>query len=115
MAYWRSVNFWLLLIVGWLIASTFFSLFAQCFSSFDDMTRAELWITGITVHVLAVLAGFSFARAHTRRDDPPGFPIIPQSDNEPAQVDAAGVPASRAGCPCHNHRPTSSTPPDTAG
>jgi hypothetical protein len=83
MAYWRSIKFWALLIVGWLIASMFFSILARFFASFDDLTRAQLWITGITIHVLALLAGFSFARSKVRRDNPPGFPVVVKSDGGP--------------------------------
>ena len=83
MAYWRSIKFWALLFIGWLIAAMFFSLLARVFASFDDMTSAQLWITGISIHVLAALAGFSFSRSKMRAQNPPGFPVVAKSDGEP--------------------------------
>jgi hypothetical protein len=83
MAYWRSITFWLLLIVGWLISSMFLSVLALLFASFDHMTRTELWITHFAIHLLAVLAGLSFARSRTRRNEAPGFPVDAKSDGGP--------------------------------
>jgi hypothetical protein len=80
MAYWRSIKFWALLVVGWLIAAMFFSLLARLFASFDDMTGAQLWITGLSIHVLAILAGFSFARSKVRARNPAGFPVVVRCD-----------------------------------
>lgn len=77
-------TFWLLLILGWLIASTFFSILARLFASFDDMTRGELWITGIAIHVLALLAGFSFARSRATKKNTCGFEVIFKSDGDSA-------------------------------
>ena len=65
MTHWRSISFWLLFVAGWLISATFFSVLARFFGSFEDMSRGELWITGITIHVLAVLSGYSFARSRS--------------------------------------------------
>jgi hypothetical protein len=83
MSYWRSIKFWALLFVGWLIAAMFFSLLARVFASFDDMTKLQLWITGISIHILAVLAGFSFARSKMRAQNPTGFPVVVKSDGGP--------------------------------
>lgn len=83
MAYWRSKKFWALLVIGWLTASMFFSALARIFASFDDMTSAQLWITGISIHVFALLAGFSLARSKARRDSPTGFPVVVKSDGGP--------------------------------
>ena len=82
MAYWRSITFWVLLIVGWLIAALLFSVLTRLFASFDDMTPGELWITGITIHVLAVLAGFSFARSRTQHGNTRGFEVVQKSDDD---------------------------------
>lgn len=71
MSYWYSFKFWALVVVGWLIAATMFSVLARLFASFDDMTSIQLWITGIAIHVFSVLAGFSFARSKVRSDNPP--------------------------------------------
>lgn len=76
MAYWRSIKFWALLVVGWVVASMFFSVFARLFASFDEMTSMQLWVTGITIQVLAVLAAFSFARSHVRLAVSPPSPMI---------------------------------------
>jgi hypothetical protein len=83
MSYWRSIKFWALVFVGWLIAAMFFSLLARVFASFDDMTSAQLWITGISLHVLAMPAGFSFARSKLRVHNPPGFPVVVKSESGP--------------------------------
>ncbi len=82
MAYRRSIKFWALLIVGWLIAAMVFSVLTRVFASFDDMTSAELWITGITIHALAVLAGVCFARSKMRSENPPAFPVVVKSVGE---------------------------------
>jgi ABC-type uncharacterized transport system permease subunit len=81
--YRRTITFWLLLIVGWLIAALFFSLLARLLASFDDLTPTESWITGIAIHVLAALAGFAFVRSRTRRSSAPGFPVVTKSEGGP--------------------------------
>ena len=63
----RFKSFRLRLVAGWLIASTFFSVLARLVASFDDMTPAERGVTGISIHALALLAGFAFARFRTPR------------------------------------------------
>ena len=80
MAYWRTLKFWALLAVGWLMAAMFFSLLARVFASFDDMTSSQLWITGISIHAFAFLAGFSFARSKMRIRNRCGFPVVVEPD-----------------------------------
>lgn len=65
--YLNRPSFWGLLVVGWLIAAIVLSIFARVFGAFEEMSRADLWVTGISIHALALLCGVSFARSQIRK------------------------------------------------
>lgn len=58
--------FWDLLILGWFVSAVILSLVGRYFVPFEEISRREVWVTGIVIHVLAILCGFSFARTRGR-------------------------------------------------
>jgi chromate transport protein ChrA len=59
-------SFWALTLIGWLVSATILSLLARYFASFDEMSWTELWLTGVAINVLALVAGLAFARSRRR-------------------------------------------------
>ena len=70
--YLNRPSFWALTFVGWLVTACVLGLAVRAFASVDDLSRAEHWITGIGIHALSLLAGFSFARQKSRGTAAPG-------------------------------------------
>lgn len=66
---WRSLSFCGLLVLGWLITSTFLSVTVRVLAPLDELTNTEEWFMIAGIHLLALLAGFSFARSSVRRSD----------------------------------------------
>jgi hypothetical protein len=77
----RRVSFWIAFACGWFITACVLSVLASLAGS-DSLTGIPAVVTGIAIHALSALAGFSYARSMVRRPERKGFPVVPQSDED---------------------------------
>ena len=82
MNYWRSPAFYGLLFVGYLVTLMFIAALCVVFGG-DDISVADAWILNIGMHLLSLLAGYSFARTKLRkRAVGRGFPVVVTPPND---------------------------------
>jgi hypothetical protein len=81
-AYLRTISFWVSFAFGWVVMACILSVILGFVEPPHGFSGLKLVAILVGVHSLWAAAGFSYARAHVRRLDPHGFPVVPKADDE---------------------------------